>query len=126
MNTTRSVWRVAAVLVGCTIVGAQDPVDLGQVERSVIEDLSQTNTPGAALTIVKDDRVIFSKGFGVANAETASAMSADTVFYHGGLSMLFTATAVLSLAEEGTLKIDVPIGTYVTGLSATLSQITAR
>jgi CubicO group peptidase (beta-lactamase class C family) len=99
MNITRTIsWRVAADLVGCTVVAAHRSVDLDNVERSVLEDLVQTITPGAALTVVKDDRVLFSKGFGVANAETASPMSADTVFYHGGLSMLFTSTAVLSLA----------------------------
>jgi CubicO group peptidase (beta-lactamase class C family) len=128
MNITRAVAGgfTAAVLVGCTVVGAQRSLDFGTVERSVLDDLAQTNTPGAALTVVKGDSVVFSKGFGIANAETASPMSADTVFYHGGLSMLFTATAVLSLAEEGKLNMDAPIGTYLTGLSAKLSRITAH
>ncbi len=100
--------------------------DFSELEKVAIEELTETNTPGAAIAIVSGDRIIFAKGFGVANIETAVPVTADTLFQIGSITKTFTATTVLTLAEEGQLKLDQPIGRFAKGLSAKLAQVTLQ
>lgn len=77
-----------------------------------------------SIAIVKGDRIIYSKCFGLANVETGSAVTPDMLFQIGSMTKMFTAALALSLAEEGKVKLDAPIGDYVKGLAPKLSEIT--
>ncbi|MEK6323175.1 MAG: serine hydrolase domain-containing protein [Acidobacteriota bacterium] len=106
-------------------VQEQQP-DFSQLEKVVLEELKDTNTPGATVAIVSGDRVIYAKGFGLANVETSAPMTPDMLFRIGSTTKMFTATALASLAEEGKIKLDEPIGNHVKGLNAKISQLTAH
>lgn len=54
--------------------------------------------------------------FGFANKEKGFHASADTIYRVGSLSKLFTATAVMRLAERGKIRIDEPVNQVVPGL----------
>ena len=41
-----------------------------QLEQTALQEMKRTSTPGVAIALVKDDRIIFSKAFGIANLET--------------------------------------------------------
>ncbi|HEX8843323.1 MAG TPA: serine hydrolase domain-containing protein [Pyrinomonadaceae bacterium] len=100
------------------------PEDFAELERVVTEELKETGTPGAAVAIIKDGRVIFAKGFGVASVETNTPITPDTLFRLGSTTKMFTGAGMLTLADQGKLKLDAPIGTYSKGLSPKLSQLT--
>ena len=104
----------------------QQRVDFTQLEKVALEELKETNTPGAAVAVVSGDRQIFAKGFGVANIETGAPVTPDTLFRIGSVTKMFTAAVLATLAEEGRIKIDEPIGKYVKGLNAKLSLVTAH
>src|SRR5262249_32673841 len=97
-----------------------------QLEAVLREELKETNTPGATIAIVSGDRVIYSKALGISNIETGAPMTTDMLFRIGSTTKMFTATALISLAEEGKLKLDEPIGKYVDGLNAKIAQLTAH
>lgn len=84
--------------------------DFNQVEAVLRDELKETNTPGATIAIVSGDRVIYSKALGISNVETGAPMTTDMLFRIGSTTKMFTATALISLAEEGKLKLDEPIG----------------
>ncbi|CAM3754894.1 serine hydrolase [Flavobacterium chungbukense] len=67
---------------------------------------------GSAL-VSENGKVIFKKGFGSANMEWNIPNQADTKFRLGSISKQFTALLIVKLAEEGKLKLDVPISTYL-------------
>jgi CubicO group peptidase (beta-lactamase class C family) len=67
---------------------------------------------GAALGVASRGKVLLDRGFGFANLETQTPVSADTVFRIGSCTKQFTAAAVLLLAEHGKLSLDEPIGRY--------------
>jgi len=70
--------------------------------------------PGAVVAIVKDGRVLVSKGYGYANEAKKIPVDPDrTLFRVGSISKLFTATAVLQLVEQGKLDLDRDINTYL-------------
>ncbi|WP_289663377.1 serine hydrolase [Flavobacterium panacagri] len=67
---------------------------------------------GSAL-VAENGKVIFKKGFGSANMEWNIPNQPDTKFRLGSISKQFTALLIVKLAEEGKLKLDVPITTYL-------------
>ena len=104
----------------------QQALDFSSLEKVAREELQQTNTPGAAVAVVLGDRVIYEKGFGIANVETEAPVTPDMLFRLGSTTKMFTATALVLLADQGKINLNEPIGKYITGLTPTLSQITAH
>jgi CubicO group peptidase (beta-lactamase class C family) len=99
------------------------PLDFSEVERVLLAEMREENVPGASVVVVSGDRVVFSKGFGVANVETRAPVTPETLFQIGSITKPFTAAALLTLADEGKLKLDAPIGNYVKNLSPKLGQV---
>ncbi|MDJ0837380.1 MAG: serine hydrolase domain-containing protein [Acidobacteriota bacterium] len=78
------------------------------------EEQFQANAiPGLAVVVVKDDRVVFLRGFGKARASGNTPITADTVMPLGSISKSFTALALLRLAETGQLDLDRPVTAYL-------------
>lgn len=99
------------------------PLDFSEVERVLLAEMREENVPGAAVAVVSGDRVVFAKGFGVANVETGAPVTPETLFQIGSITKPFTAAALLTLADEGKLKLDAPIWNYVKNLSPKIGQV---
>ncbi|MGH8598969.1 MAG: serine hydrolase, partial [Gammaproteobacteria bacterium] len=65
----------------------------------------KANEPGAAAIVVKDGKVVFRKGYGMANLELGVAIEPDMIFRIGSVTKQFTAVATLMLAEQGKLSL---------------------
>jgi len=65
--------------------------------------------PGFALAIVKDDRVVFVKGYGVRELGRPEPVDGDTLFAVASNTKAFTAAALATLVDEGRLKWDDPV-----------------
>jgi CubicO group peptidase (beta-lactamase class C family) len=71
------------------------------------EEMAKTHVPGAAIAVVKDGKIFFTKGYGYANLEEKIPVEADkTLFRVASLSKLFAATATMQLYERGSLDLD--------------------
>lgn len=120
---------LAPVLLLC-VAFAQQPQsskpDFGELEKVALAELAETNTPGAAVGVVSGDRLVFAKGFGVSNVETGAPVTPDMLFRLGSTTKMFTAAAVVTLAEEGKLELGAPIGKYAKGLSPKIAGLTAH
>jgi len=69
--------------------------------------------PGGAVAVMLGGKVVFSRGYGMANLETRTPVSADSVFRVGSLTKQFTAVAVLLLAQDRKLSLDDPANKYL-------------
>jgi CubicO group peptidase (beta-lactamase class C family) len=98
--------------------------DYSELERVVMAELKDKRTPGAVVAIVTDERVVYLRAFGLANVETNAPMQPEMLFRIGSTTKMFTAAAMLKLAEAGKIKLNEPIGNRVKGLSPGLSQVT--
>jgi CubicO group peptidase (beta-lactamase class C family) len=98
--------------------------DVVVLEKVILEELKETKTPGAAVAVIKDGRIIFSKGFGVMSIEAGGAITPDTLFRLGSTTKMFTGAAMVTLSEKGRLKLNEPIGKYAKGLAPKLAQLT--
>ncbi|NJR22454.1 MAG: serine hydrolase [Richelia sp. CSU_2_1] len=78
------------------------------------KEMSKARVPGAVFTLVKDGKIFLSKGYGYADLENKIPVDPDkTLFRVGSISKLFTATAVMQLAERGKLNLNDDINKYL-------------
>lgn len=72
------------------------------------------SSPGAAVVLVKDGEIIFSKGYGYSDIESKTPVSPDTtVFEYGSVSKLFVYTTIMRLSEQGKIDLKADIRQYL-------------
>ncbi|MBC7833704.1 MAG: beta-lactamase family protein [Phycisphaerales bacterium] len=104
---------VAVVALGITGVGIARPADPEPAAIDAIFSQWNAQTPGVALAIVRDEKIIYSRGYGMANLDHAVPIAANTVFDIGSTSKQFTAACILLLAEDGKLAITDDVRKYI-------------
>lgn len=72
---------------------------------SLFQTYFKSNEPGGAVLIVKDGKMVYQKGFGIADITTKEAITAKTLFNIGSISKTFVAYGILRLAKEGKLSL---------------------
>ena len=119
-----------AVLLGRPAPAAAQagpPKDLDDYVRRVME---RFEVPGLSVAIVKDDRVVLAKGYGVRKLGGSAPVDAKTLFGIASNTKLFTATALGILVDEGKLEWDAPVVRYLPGFAMydawVTRQITVR
>jgi len=76
--------------------------------------LQREDIAGAVISVVKDGKVIFAKGYGYSDVEKRTPVTADaTLFRPGSISKLFTWTSVMQLSEQGKLDLDKDVNEYL-------------
>lgn len=83
------------------------------LERKILEWMGQLDLPGLSVALVEDNALVWSRGFGVANRQTARPVTPDTVFEAASLSKPVFAYGVLKLYETGLLDLDIPLSAYL-------------
>ena len=101
-------------------------IDFSELDKLVPEELRDKNTPGTVITIISGDQVIYQKAFGLANVETRAPMQTEMLFRLGSTTKMFTAAALLSLAEQKKIDVNEPIGDRIKGLSPGISKTTTH
>lgn len=86
----------------------------GQMDQKVDSYLRAQDFQGSVL-IAKGGKVVFSKGYGMANVEHAIPNRPNTVFRLGSITKQFTAVAILQLQQQGKLSVRDPISKYIPG-----------
>lgn len=112
---THSAARLAVVILIC--VSGQYGIAQQQTTKQVIKEFDtaveagvKTDGGGCVMVAVfKGDRIIWSKGFGLADVEKKIPATANTIGRIGSISKSFTAVAICQLAERGVLRLDDPV-----------------
>ena len=72
--------------------------------------------PGIAIVVIKDDRPIFVRAYGMADKEAGIKADTDTLFYTGSSTKSYTALAAALLDQEGKIKLADPVTKYTPGI----------
>jgi len=80
--------------------------ETGIIDRNVNAFLKRWRIHGASLAITKEEKLVYAKGFGIANQETGEEVKPGHLFRIASVSKLITAVAVMKLFEEGRLDLD--------------------
>jgi CubicO group peptidase (beta-lactamase class C family) len=76
--------------------------------------IRRANIAGAVVVVVKDGKIIFSKGYGYADVvKRLPVVPDETIFRPGSVSKLFTWTAVMQLVQSGKLDLDADVNQYL-------------
>ena len=119
-------FAVVAELGALRVAAQQVPDSLEQKIAAIFKAYDHTDGPGLAALIVKDGRVIFKKGYGMANLEYEARITPATVFDIASVSKQFTGFAISTLIQQGLLSPDDDIHKYLPDVPQFSSQITIR
>jgi len=86
----------------------------------------RTDSPGAALAVIKDGKIIYERGYGMAKLEDDLVMTPSKVFDIGSVSKQFTAACVAILALRGKLWLDDDVRKYIPELPTYERPLTIR
>ena len=112
------------------LLNAANPFLFAQTLRSASEkefnaaydaQISKTMTtfpdlPGIAIVVIKEDKPIFVRAYGMADKEAGIKADTDTLFYTGSSTKSFTALAAALLDQEGKIKLSDPVTKYTPGI----------
>ena len=80
----------------------------------VPQQIKHDDVAGVTISVVKDGKLLFAKGYGYADVKQKKPVSPqDTLFRPGSISKLFTWTAIMQLYEQGKLDLDRDVNTYI-------------
>ncbi len=88
---------------------------LKEIDEYAAKAMRDWKVPGFAMAIVKDDKVIFAKGYGVRKLGESAPVDERTLFAIASNTKAFTAAALAILVDEGKIKWDDPVAKYLPG-----------
>src|SRR5438309_7868656 len=94
-------------------VAAQTREPYAGLDAYITKAVQTWKIPGLSVAIVRNDSVIYAKGFGVLAAGSATPVNERTLFEIGSSSKAFTATLVAMLVSDGKMRWDDRLTTYL-------------
>src|SRR5690349_14222883 len=91
---------------------SRDEQRLARFEKQADELRTLLKIPGLSAVIVKDQKVLWAKGFGFADLEKRVPATPDTLYSIASLTKTFAGTLVMQLVEQGKLDLDEPASHY--------------
>lgn len=126
MKAKKFIALFVVTLMTATAALAQDAAQKIDGLLKTYYDYGQFN---GAVLVAEKGKIVYKKGFGMANMEWAIPVQTDTKFRIGSVTKQFTAALVLQLASEGKIKLDGKISDYLpdyrkdTGSRITVHQL---
>jgi CubicO group peptidase (beta-lactamase class C family) len=116
MRTVRTLALFAALIVASWPAAHAQSAPLQGFDAYITKAMQEWKVPGLAIAVVKNDSVIFIKGYGTRALGTQQPVDDHTLFAIGSVSKAFTATLVAMLVDEGKMRWDDAATTYLPSL----------
>lgn len=116
MRTVRSFMLFAALLVPPGQPAQAQKAPLQGFDAYVTKAMQDWKVPALAIAVVRNDSVLFIRGYGTRTMDTQQPVDERTLFAIGSVSKAFTATLVAMLVDEGKMRWDDAATTYLPGL----------
>jgi CubicO group peptidase (beta-lactamase class C family) len=134
MKDSSTYWsKVALALAVIALLAPQGTALAAQPRADKIDELMtayhQLGRFNGAVLVAENGKVIYKKGLGLANMEWNLPNEPDTKFRLGSITKQFTATLIMQLVEQGKVKLDEKVSTYLpeyrkdTGGKVTVHQL---
>ena len=102
------------------------PAEQARRVDEVFIESDRMDSPGMAVGIIQDGRLIYARGYGSANLEHDIPITTQTVFRTGSIGKQFTAMCIAILAERGAISLDDDIRKYLPEMQEYDSAVTIR
>ena len=120
---------IAAALASISLALPGPPTDAeiaAAADTLAARALSQAGAAGLSVAVARNGKVIFSKGYGLAEVEHDVKVDGDSMFRMGSITKQFTAAAIMRLVEQGRIGLDDPVTRHVAGYNTHGREITLR
>ncbi|WP_320676200.1 serine hydrolase domain-containing protein [Prochlorococcus sp. MIT 1300] len=82
--------------------------------------------PGASISVIDDGRIVWARGFGIADKTTQRKVTASTLFTANSITKTLTSLAVVKLLAEKGIALDEPVNRYLTNWKIPDNSFTKR
>ena len=96
------------------------------VDSLVNSELQKQNIPGLSVVIVRDGKIDYVKGYGLANIEHKVTVKPETIFQSGSVGKQFTAFAIMLLVENGKMNLDDRLTKFFPDAPASWDSVTVK
>lgn len=112
----------ATVLALCLAIAAaaQTPETINperhlrtELEPRIKQAISSGQLPGFAIGVVKNGKLVYARGFGVAKIRTDAPVTPASLFHMASVTKTFVATSVMQLVEQEKIDLDAPVTKYL-------------
>ena len=119
---------ILTIIFECTIKAFAQSLPDSTIKKidSLFLKWNTAISPGCTVGIVRNDSLIFSKGYGMANLEYAISNEPLTLYHMASVSKQFTAFSIILLARQGKLKLDDDIHKWLPWFPDLKEKITIR
>jgi CubicO group peptidase (beta-lactamase class C family) len=83
------------------------------ISRLARKEMERNKVTGLSVALIDDKGLIWAQGFGYADKENNIPATPETIYRVASISKIFTATAIMQLAEQGRINIDESLTTYL-------------
>ena len=122
-SANRIVVSILMLFISSVFAVAQD-APLQGFDDYVNKALKDWDVPGVAIAVIKDDKIVFAKGYGVREIGKPEKVDERTIFAIGSSTKAFTAASIAMLVDEGKIKWDDPATKYLPGFQLYDANVT--
>ena len=120
----------AVAILGSAWTAAAQPArapaaSLRGLDQYITATMPDWGVPGVAVAVVKDDRIVYSRGFGVRRLDDTSRVTPETMFAIGSITKSFAAAALGILVDEGRIGWRDPVVSRLPGFAMATPEATA-
>jgi CubicO group peptidase (beta-lactamase class C family) len=130
LSATRRVKTfIASILLSIPFAcAASDTLDAAneRTRQFIRQTMQEQRIPGLQIAVVKDNRIVLSESYGLANVENQVPLTATTLLPINSATKSFTGVAMMQLAEAGLVEIDAPISRYLGDLPEAWQGVRVR
>ncbi|SHE59590.1 serine hydrolase domain-containing protein [Chryseobacterium sp. OV279] len=94
------------------------------VDEVIQREMKIRRIPGVQIAVVQNGKIVLRKSYGLANVQDQIAVKDNTIFPINSNTKIFTGVAVMQLVEQGKIKLEAPVSTYLDGLPLEWQKIT--
>ena len=110
-------FAIAALTLPCSAVAQSlSPAETAQIDTLVTTTLADTGVPSASIAVVRGGRIVLAKAYGKPS-EKITAPDPKLPYQIASISKQFTAAAILLLEDEGKLRLDDRVATFLPGIT---------
>jgi CubicO group peptidase (beta-lactamase class C family) len=91
---------------------SSDTARLERLEKQLESLRHELMIPALSAAVVKDQKVLWAKGFGFADVENKVPATEHTPYHLASLTKTFASTLLMQLVQDGKIKLDDPVSKY--------------
>jgi CubicO group peptidase (beta-lactamase class C family) len=119
-------FRLLRLLAPCALFIFARSATADALDQYIREEMTNQRLPGVALAVIRNDKPIAVRAYGLANIETSAAVTKDTAFRLASLSKQMLASGMMLLVAEGKVSLDDPVSKYLQDPPPSWTAITVR